>query len=138
MKCKKCDTCASFGIAGSRKRIYCLFHKEPEMINLSQKICRDCDTCASFGNPETKIPLYCKRHKLEGMVNVVNPHCLECSRPPNFCLPGETKPKYCSDHKTETMINIGQIKRREMKMLETEFMKKQSKKVGYFKFMSFT
>lgn len=96
----------------------CSQHKEPDMINLSQKLCNfvdedgtECCKKASFNIFGEKAEL-CTQHKTEDMINVTIRLCsgidedgIQCTTRPSFNIEGE-KAEYCAKHKTEEMVDV--------------------------------
>ena len=107
LKSKKCNHigCSkqgTFGIAENLE-IYCLEHKDDNMIDIIHKICLNCNKRAYYGNSFGKL-LYCKEHKKD-TINLSVKKCkfIGCKTQPRF---GINKATHCKSHKTDNMIDI--------------------------------
>jgi hypothetical protein len=110
-KCK-CGVTASFGLP-NEKAIYCVSHKENNMINVVDVLCKECDKRAMYNERGNTGGIYCRIHKKKGMVNVKAKRCsfiyengLPCYTVPIYNKNGELKGKYCIEHKEDDMINV--------------------------------
>ena len=114
IKTKKCiyENCIiqpSFNKKGEKSGLYCLKHKDDDMINVTCVICNyeNCikrATCNFKG--KTKL-LYCSEHKEKGMI-IISKVCIydDCETTSCYNFDGETKPLYCKSHKKEDMVNV--------------------------------
>ena len=66
-----CVRSASFGMAPSRRRIFCTAHKAPGMKNVSNPLCKnpECVKQATFGFPSGPQRVFCSEHKDAGMIH---------------------------------------------------------------------
>lgn len=101
---------ANFNYPGHYPGIFCLKHKDPEMVNIRARTCQveGCSTYPSFNYPNTCPPLYCARHKLAGMIILGKKFCQvpNCMAVPSFNYPKIRPPLYCSHHKSDGMVNV--------------------------------
>lgn len=104
--CKKKST---HGFKG-KKAIYCVTHKEEEMINIYRKSCgyENCKISPVYNFEGQTKALYCLKHKEDGMINIVDKTCIhkDCKIRPAYNFEGQTKALYCLNHKEEGMLNI--------------------------------
>jgi hypothetical protein len=111
-KCKfeGCDRYAIYNKKGERKRLYCIEHKENEMVDVVNKRCKfeGCDSFAIYNTPGEKSGLFCIEHKTDDMDNVVSKRCKfkGCNRHAIYNKQGETKRLFCIEHKTDDMIDV--------------------------------
>lgn len=99
-----CETQASYGLAGSKKALYCVKHRPNHTyVNLRRKKCEVCDTEASYGDEGTKIRRFCVEHKKPYHVNVSSKRCAKCAKQANFGIPGFTK-ETCAEHQAKGMV----------------------------------
>ena len=68
-----CGTHPVFNFPGAKPGIRCGPHKEPGMVNVTNKVCEydGCTTQPSFNFPGAKPGIRCGPHKEPGMVNVM-------------------------------------------------------------------
>ena len=101
---------ACFNLPGEKQGLYCVTHKEANMINVINKKCKyeNCLKSPNYNYIQEKTPLYCVKHKLENMVNITSKTCIfNCCRiQPHYNYKDEKKPLYCVKHKLENMIDI--------------------------------
>jgi nitrite reductase/ring-hydroxylating ferredoxin subunit len=105
-----CKTLPSYNVDGETKPLYCLLHREDDMVNVINKKCahEGCKTRPSYNvDGETK-GLYCVLHREDGMVDVVSRKCAheDCEKQPSYNVDGETKRLYCLIHKKDGMVNV--------------------------------
>ena len=100
-----CKTQSTYGIKNTKKRLYCVKHKEIDHVNVTNKTCLKCDKRPSYGIKGTKLSLYCSKHKEVDHVLVKSKTCLECDKQPAYGIRG-TKALYCVDHKQEDHVNV--------------------------------
>lgn len=105
------DVCGRTALYGPRggKMMFCRAHKEPQHIDLHNKLCEICDKHACFGYERGK-PLRCKEHIEEGMSTSKKKWChgqmedgTKCPETAVYNWEGETKPIWCKNHKQEGM-----------------------------------
>ena len=110
--CKKsgCKTIPVFNIEGETKGLYCLEHKEANMINVKDKLCiyPECKKQPGYNKKGEKKALYCTKHKKDGMVDVKNKKCIHpgCETRSLYNQNGEKSGLFCSLHKTDDMVDI--------------------------------
>ena len=104
--CLECNKRASFNYKNKKRPLYCVDHKEPEMINITSSQCLKCNKRPSFNYKNEKKALYCYTHKLPDMIDIKNPICVECNKRASFNFNYEKKPVYCHKHKLPEMINV--------------------------------
>ena len=109
-KFSKCMKQPSFNYADQKHGIYCLVHKDPNMIDVISKRCLvdNCNTQPNFNYTGEIKAIYCFSHKQPGMVNIQHKKCnfLNCKKRPTFNYSGEKIPLYCVLHKQHNMIDI--------------------------------
>jgi hypothetical protein len=105
-----CDKQPYFNTSGEKSGLYCLEHKDDDMVDVIHKRCKSegCNKQPKFNKPGETKGLYCVEHKDDGMIDVVNKRCKSegCNRHPIYNKPGETKPLYCKDHKDDDMVDV--------------------------------
>ena len=102
-KCKNCNTVASFGFPGTKRKETCATHKEEGMIDLRHAGCPICGRQASFGFPNS-FKLFCSKHKYFGMIDLKHKRCSECDKQAHYGDPTQKKKIFCAKHKREGMI----------------------------------
>jgi len=105
-----CTKIPNFNYKDQKPAVFCLSHKEPEMIDVNNKRCSNpgCQKQPIFNFKAQTTGVLCFTHKLPGMANVTGKKCEhpECSKIPIFNYENELKGKYCSTHKLQNMINV--------------------------------
>jgi hypothetical protein len=105
-----CDKQPSFNYKDESKGIFCLKHKEKDMINVTNKKCefKNCYTQPCYNYKGEPKGIFCLKHKEKDMVNVKTNPCRyeDCDKQPCFNHKGETKGIFCSEHKEKDMINV--------------------------------
>lgn len=98
------------GVAGSKKREFCVKHAPEGMVSLRFKQCKysGCPKQPTRGLPGSKKAEYCAAHAPEGMVNSRDRSCRfeGCIRGAVFGVPGTRKPLCCTQHSEEGMVNV--------------------------------
>ena len=111
LNCKhdNCNIKASYGFKTDKIKLYCIRHKNDEMIYL-YKCCnyKDCLTVSSFGyiKENKKINLRCKKHKELDMISL-HQLCIEddCINRARYNYINEKGSRYCNIHKKENMFD---------------------------------
>src|SRR5215217_6178751 len=105
-----CTTRPSYGLTGSKERLFCSRHKHPDHVNIVSKRCQDpdCISHPAYGIPGTKDALYCSVHKHPDHINVVSKRCQEpgCVVISTYGIPATKARLYCSVHKHPDHINV--------------------------------
>ena len=101
-----CKITPSYGVIGTKIRLYCFNHKEVDHVNIKNRNCLKCNKQPVFGIINTKIALYCFDHKEIDHVNVKNKTCLECNKRPSYGINNTKIALYCSDHKEIDHVNV--------------------------------
>jgi hypothetical protein len=107
-KCLLCTKRASFNYPGRFPGVYCVEHKEPDMINVTKSICNypDCFTRPTFNYPGGK-PRYCAKHCKAGMICIRGKLCSRGGCRYRAYYNYKTgEPLYCARHKKKGMINL--------------------------------
>jgi len=107
-----CQKRPSYNTIGSNSPLYCLEHKEPEMVDVKHPRCYECKSIASFNFLGNKRPIKCSLHKEPEMVNVKHRYCQHksgCTILASFNFPGMSA-IYCYNHAHEIpgMVMVGQ------------------------------
>jgi hypothetical protein len=109
LKCH-CGKYALFNFNG-QKPIFCSKHKEPNMINVKNRICEvnGCNIIPYYNFLGEKKGRLCSKHKLDNMINITKYVICEingCETRPSYNFLGEKKGRFCAKHKELTMINV--------------------------------
>jgi len=106
----RCKTRPYYNKEGETKGLYCSIHKEPDMVDIINKICiyTGCKTQSTYNKEGETIPLYCSIHKEPDMVDIKHKTCIYpgCKTIPVFNKEGEVKAIYCAIHKESNMVNV--------------------------------
>jgi hypothetical protein len=105
---EKCTLIPTYAKSGTKTALYCLEHKEEDMIDIKHVRCEKCNIRPSYNLPEEKNPKFCIKHKTQEMIDVVSRRCLfeKCPITPNFGFKSDMKAIYCKKHKSEEMIDV--------------------------------
>ena len=99
---------ASFNISTETKALFCLEHKQENMIDVKHKKCihEGCDISSCFNFATETKPLFCNEHKKENMINVTSKKCNHegCIKTPSFNLPNNKNCLFCNE-----LIRLSQI-----------------------------
>ncbi len=103
-----CTKQATFGLPGTKKRIYCKAHAQDGAVDFKHKTCEKCDKRPTFNFENERTPRFCFEHKLKDMIDVVNNLCLveDCNVRARFNYQGLKKGLYCAKHRLDSMINV--------------------------------
>ena len=108
-----CVTYASFGLPGTKRKIFCSKHKESSMVNISTKRCEimGCETRATYGDPATRTKQYCAKHKRSEMVSS-SKRCkiVGCETTASYGVRGTGTRQYCAKHKRSEMVCLATIR----------------------------
>lgn len=110
--CKSCKSRARYNYKNEKERMYCKYHKEPDMIDFDEKhkycIEENCIKRSSYNYEDIKKAIYCEKHKKENMINTTSHKCQEpnCIKAASCNLPNETKRLYCVPHAKDGMVNL--------------------------------
>ena len=76
-KFNNCKKQPNFNYADQKNGIYCLVHKDPNMIDVISKRCLadNCNTQPNFNYTGEIKAIYCFSHKQPGMVNIQHKKC---------------------------------------------------------------
>ena len=104
-----CGKYASFNHSGEKAR-FCADHKEPNMINVTNKKCEvdGCEKIPTYNVRGKKKGRFCADHKESNMVDVKNKKCEAdgCEKIPAYNVRGKKKRRFCADHKDPEMVNV--------------------------------
>jgi hypothetical protein len=108
---KGCKKHASYGIMGTKKRIYCKSCAPSTYVSVSKKKClyKGCNTNATYGKEGTKNAEYCINHKPDEYVDVVSKKCSYkgCKKQASYGKEGTKIREYCGEHKPKEYVEIG-------------------------------
>ena len=96
----------NYNFEGESKGIYCVTHKENDMIDIVNPKCLKCKKQSTYNFEGESKGIYCAEHKKNDMVDVVNPKCLKCTKQPTYNFEGESKGVYCVEHKENDMVDV--------------------------------
>ena len=111
----KCRKRASFGFPGSKARLYCKDHHDPEHhVNLNIPKCTysGCERVAYFGKPGASADQArdrrCRLHRHEEDVDLWNPSCgfPDCATRASYREPGIAGKYFCAKHKCDWHVLI--------------------------------
>ncbi len=109
----KCNIVATFGLTGTKKKIYCINHSilVGGCDDISHKKCtfigennNKCNERARYGNLETKELLFCKKHKNENVFDLEIKYCtfvendIKCNNRADYGFENDKKKLYCHIH----------------------------------------
>jgi EsV-like protein len=122
-KCKLCNDRANFNYIDKKGALYCIKHKDDNMVDKRKKICIEdkCINYASYNFKNIKGPIYCYEHKKENMISNKVKLCKE-----DKCLieayfgTKENKKQYCVTHKTNNMYNYTSKKCEDCNLFEVK------------------
>jgi hypothetical protein len=97
-----CGKQALFNMRGS-KALFCVLHKEPNMVDVKNKTCELCETIPAYNIRGSKIARFCVLHKEPNMVDVKNKTCELCETRCYYGLLGKGT-THCSIHRQKGMI----------------------------------
>ncbi len=102
-----CKKQASFNYEGQKGGLYCVEHKDNDMVYVRNPLCH-CGKQPSYNYDGQSVALFCVEHKAPEMVNVRNSTCQStgCNRQPSFNFEGCGRPIYCKEHSAHNMVNI--------------------------------
>lgn len=105
----ECSVNASYGQEGSKVRVFCVTHRDPDMVVVGHRTCEhaDCSKQPFFGFE--KPPRFCRDHREPGMTDLLTKKCEhdECtSIQPTFNFKDESKGRFCLEHKLEGMVCV--------------------------------
>ena len=108
-KADGCSVSASYGQEGSKVRVFCVKHREPDMVIVGHRTCEnaECSKIPVFGFE--KPPKFCRDHREPGMTDLLTKKCEHegcTSIQPTFNFKGESKGKFCFEHKHEGMVAV--------------------------------
>ena len=107
-KSENCSVHATYGKEGSKIRMFCVKHREPDMVIVGHRICEheQCSKTPTFGFE--KPPGFCKAHKEPGMIDLLSKRCEHegCMIKPIFNFLNETTGRFCKEHKLGDMVVI--------------------------------
>ena len=108
-KTEGCSVNASYGKEGSKVRVFCGAHREPDMVMVGHRTCEhaECFKQPVFGFE--KPPRFCKDHKEPGMKDLLTRKCEHdgCARiQPTFNFKGELNGRFCLEHKLDGMVCV--------------------------------
>lgn len=109
-----CRNKAYYNMADKAMPFYCGIHRNPDMINVTEKRrCRfegGCSKRASFNMVDQTTPFYCGIHRKPGMINITEKRLCRfgggCGKRASFNFPEFSIGKYCSEHKKPDMLDV--------------------------------
>lgn len=99
-----CSVIASYNYRGEKTRLYCAFHKLPDMVNINQVQCKLCNRSAFYNYPGIYKRAYCSDHKKDNMVSYSGMKCeyIGCKKYATYgFLDGPAL--FCDEHKLPDM-----------------------------------
>jgi len=111
---KKCEIVATYGLIGTKKRLYCHQHSiiKGGCEDLAHRKCiyeKDgikCESRALFGIKEESIKQYCKIHSKSDMVYKDGATCFQCSKRALYGFIKDNKRIACLEHRSSDMIDL--------------------------------
>lgn len=106
---KGCNTLASYGSPGTRKREFCVRHAQLGMVDVVNKRCghKECQKYPTFGYIHSNNREFCTDHAKEGMVNIVGKRCARpgCTNRATCGRHGKPYPDLCTVHANEVIAS---------------------------------
>ena len=105
-----CNIQPNFNFPNEKTPLYCLKHKEDDMIDIRNKQCiiEGCNIRPHYNLPGEKTAIYCNAHKQENMINIISKTCIYkgCNIRPSYNYLNEKITLYCFNHKLNDMIDV--------------------------------
>lgn len=109
-KCMDCDKKACYNYKEFNWGLYCLSHKEHNMVDVKNPKCEyaGCNKQPRYNNVDEKNGKFCFLHKEPQMVDTTHKTCeySSCRTRPSYNNIGEKRGRFCLLHKEEAMVNV--------------------------------